>query len=267
MKYILLLPLLVFSLLLFAQENNTENENDTTFFKIGSTKFIIINDSDTSDTKEDDKFKGHFIGLSMGSNSYIIQNTSAIMLYGTITTHVLELNQPRSWEINIDAIQWSGNIYKEHFGVVTGLGFKFNNYRFKNNYYINNNNNILTAFADSSNSITKSKLTISKIRIPLLLEWQNTIGRKKTQVYFSLGGFASYNIHSHMKYNIKDANGKTKDKIYDTFELNPFQYGIMSRFGVGSIHMYVEYNVSEMFNSGKALPINQFTIGMVLINL
>ncbi len=257
----ILISLLFLSLFANSQEKN----NDTTYFKIGKTKFIVINDKDSLNKKDTVKFSGHFSGLSLGINFF--KFGEANNNYSKITQKDLSLNLPRSWEVNLDPFQWSFNLYKQHFGLVTGLGFKFNNYLFIENRKISIKYDNLISSPDSINNIYKTKMMISKIRIPLMFEWQNKVGRLNKTIYFSAGGFVSYNISSHIKYNFNNDGKKIKEKKENTYYLNPLQYGLMMRFGFGSLDIYAEYNLSEMFTNGKALPINQFSVGIVLINL
>jgi len=257
-KLYILLFLLV-SLFVYSQEE----DNDTTFFKFGSTKFIIINDDDTSKIKEVE-FRGHFVGFSFGINSLNIQANN--FGEGKVNNNVLQLEELRSWEVNLDFYQHSINLYKEHFGIVTGLGFKFNNYRFKNKYRIINATDSVYAVMDTVNNFYKSKLSISKIRVPLIFEWQNRIGRKHRLIYFSAGVYGSYNILAYTKYNYKRDGQKVKEKYYDTYQLNPLQYGAIVKFAYGAFEIYAEYNLSEMFINEKAAPVNQFSVGLVLLD-
>jgi hypothetical protein len=251
--------LLFTSLILFSQENN----NDTTFFKIGGSKIIIIGSDSIKNNNPD--FRGHFVGFSIGLN---LLNTSPSSNYtsGNINEQVLELNEIRSWEVNFDFFQHSFNLYKEHFGLVTGLGLKFNNYRFKNYYRIINTSDSIYAVEDTINNFYKTKLSITKLRIPLIFEWQNKIGRKHRLIFVSAGVFGSYNIVSYMKYNYKRDGNKIKEKIYETYQLNPFQYGVAFKFAYGIFEIYAEYNISKMFITDKAISVNQFSVGLVLVD-
>ncbi len=238
--------------------------NDTTFFKFGKTKVIIIG-SDTSANKKPD-FRGHLVGFSLGLNMMNIKSSSDFNQLGQINEDVLELNEIRSWEVNFDFFQHSFNLYKNHFGIVTGLGLKFNNYRFKNYYRIINTTTSISAVEDTVNNFYKTKLTINKLRIPLIFEWQNKIGRKHRLIFVSAGVFGSYNIVSYMKYNYKRDGNKIKEKIYENYQLNPFQYGVIFKFAYGVFEIYAEYNFSEMFYPNMAVPVNQFSVGLVLLD-
>jgi len=259
MSKLYILVLLFVSYSVFSQEVN----NDTTFFKLGNSKVIIINGDSSSIKKAD--FRGHLVGFSLGLNMLNIKQSSDNN-DEQINNQVLDLNVAKSLEVNFDFIQHSFNLYKKHFGIVTGLGLKFNNYKFKNYYRIINTSDSIYAEEDTINNFYKTKLTITKIRIPLTFEWQNRVGRKHRLIFLSMGVFGSYNIVSYMKYNYKRDGNKIKEKKYENYQLNPFQYGLIFKFAYGALEVYAEYNLSEMFYSNKTVPVNQFSIGLVLVD-
>ena len=69
-----------------------------------------------------------------------------------------------------------------------------------------------------------------------------------------------------MKYNYKHDGNKIKEKLYENYQLNPFQYGFILKFAYGVFEIYAEYNISEMFYANKAVPVNQFSLGLVLLD-
>lgn len=244
--------------LAFAQ-NKEQSEQDTSFFKFGGTKILFITDT-TYVPKE--KFSGHFASLSFGINSFIQGESSEYF-----DAKALELNLGRSWEFNADAFDISFNLYKQHFGVLTGLGFKFQNYRLANNYLIYNDKEHTYSELDTVTNYTKSKLAINSVRVPVLFEWQNTYGRKHREIYFSAGMTFSYRMVSFMKYNYKIDGEKRKDKKFADYHLNPFQYTILAKLGIGEFEFYFEYNLSKMFKSGEGIDANQFSVGLILLDL
>jgi hypothetical protein len=255
MKYTYIKILFVFfSLNIFAQ-----TENDTAFFQIGGTKIFFVND--TNYTPEE-KFKGHYSSLSIGINAFT-QNKSNDFF----PVEAMNINIERSWEFNLDFMDLSFNLYKKHFGIVTGLGFKFQNYRLSENYKIYNDAKHVYAEIDTTINYSKIKLAINSFRIPLLFEWQNTFGRKNRQIYISTGGFISYRMASFLKYNYTLNDEKRKDKNFADYHINPLQYGILLKIGISEFEIYMEYNISKMFDSNEGIDANQFSVGLILLEL
>lgn len=264
----LLIILFIFSL------TNLFSQSDTTFFRLGSTKFIVFTDTSASVKKHTEKYKGHIAGITLGINSLnIIEQKSILMnvpspVEGTVLSKsALELDQVRSWEFGINVMEFNFGLYDNRFGISTGLGFNFNNYRFKNNYRIYDTDTKVVSALDTIYNFRKSKMMVSSIKIPVIIEFQSKKNKKdKRLFYINAGMFASYNMSSHMKYVYDRNNEKVKVKNYESFYLNPFQYGITARIGIGFFEIYAEYNISEMFKDNEDLHVNQFSIGVVLIN-
>jgi len=254
---------------------NLFSQSDTTFFRLGSTKFIVFTDTSVSVKKHTEKYKGHLASVTVGVNSLNIVEKNNITTIdapqpqeGTILSKTaLELDQARAWEFGFSVMEFNFGLYDNRMGISTGLGFNFNNYRFKNNYRIYNIEDKVVSALDTVYNFRKSKMTISTIKIPLIFEYQSKKNKKdKRLFYINVGVFASYNMAQHMKY-VYDRNGeKIKEKNYETFHLNPFQYGVTARMGIGFLEIYAEYNISEMFKKNDDLQVNQFSVGVVLLD-
>ena len=248
------------------------SQSDTTFFRIGSTKFIVFTDSSFITKKKEEKFKAHLAGVTTGINSLIVSEKDA---YKTLIANnkpvlekeALQLDQIRAWEFGFNIMEFNFGLYDNRFGVSTGLGFNINNYRFKNNYRIYNTDEKVVSSIDSTYEFIKSKMTVSYIKLPVVIEFQSKKNKKGNSVfYINAGMFVAYKMSSHMKYLYREHSEKVKNKSYENFHINPLQYGVNARIGIGFLEIYAEYNISEMFLNNEDLKVNQFSIGFVLIN-
>ena len=264
----------LFIILFVLSLTNLFSQSDTTFFRLGSTKFIVFTDTSISVKKHTEKYKGHLAGITLGINSLnIVENNTTLtntpkLQEGTILSKsALELDQVRSWEFGMNVMEFNFGLYDNKFGVSTGLGFNFNNYRFKNNYRIYDTENKVVSELDTVYNFRKSKMTVSSIRIPVIFEFQSKKNKKDNRLfYINAGMFASYNMSSHMKYVYDKNNKRIKERNYETFYLNPFQYGVTARIGIGFLEIYAQYNISEMFTNNDDLKVNQFSVGVVLLD-
>jgi len=254
---------------------NLFSQSDTTFFRLGSTKFIVFTDTSISVKRRKEKYKGHLAAITIGVNSLNVEkkNNTMIMIAPEpqegveLSESALELDQMRAWEFGFNVMEFNFGLYDNRVGVSIGLGFNFNNYRFKNNYRIYNTDKKVVSALDTVYNFRKSKMTISSVKIPLIFEYQSKKNKKDNSLfYINAGMFISYNMSQHMKY-VYDKNGeKIKERDYETFHLHPFQYGVTARIGIGFLEIYAEYNISEMFKDNNDLKVNQFSVGVVLIN-
>jgi hypothetical protein len=220
-------------------------------------RFYDVDDDD--DKIKNPRFRGHWAGFEWGVNNFLDDDMS-ISREGD--NAFMDLNTGRSWAINMNFAQYSLGFGTSHFGAVTGLGLEFNNYFFDNDNTIAEINDQVVGI--DTTGVSKSKLTTSFLRIPLILEVQfpNTIRAKR--VFISVGIVAGLKLGSHTKVVYKDDGGKSRDKNNDDFNINPFRYGVTARVGFGSVSVFGDYYITPMFVSDKGPSLHPFTIGMAM---
>jgi len=146
-------------------------------------------------------------------------------------------------------------------GLLTGLGLEFSNYFFDNDNTIHEMSDLIVADSLDGN-VSKSKLTTTYLRVPLILEVQfpNTI--RAHRVFLSAGIVAGLKLGSHTKVVYKDDGGKNKDKNRDDFNINPFRYGLTARLGFGNMSFFGDYYFSPLFVEDKGPELHPFTVGL-----
>lgn len=259
----------------------SDKGGDTVEVRLGN-KVMKITDSD-SDSKieiEDrvykaenekngrkGKFKGHWSFIELGMNTF---TTPDYGLYSgtdfTPSNEFLELNYNKSTEFNINPFHVSlgiingKNRHSAKLGIVSGLGFNFNNYTFDNNITLTKTDNRLTPVDLAlENGITakKSKLTTTYLTVPLMLEFTLPGG----DAFISAGAIGALKLGSHTKYK----TDSKKEKERGDFYLNPFRYGFTARIGYKSLSLYGTYYVSDMFQENKGPVATPFSIGIGLL--
>ena len=109
-------------------------------------------------------------------------------------------------------------------------------------------------FVDIPN-LQKSKLAASYLDIPIFLE----VGTRRW-LNFGIGGYVGYNITSWTK--IKYSNGQ-KEHDRQNYFLTPFRYGVSAQVGIGSVKVFANYDLNELFLKDKNAPqINAFSFGL-----
>jgi hypothetical protein len=154
-------------------------------------------------------------------------------------------------------------LYKNYVALTTGIGFQFNRLMFENN-------TVLIPFKDSIQTFesgipyTKNMLKASYITVPLLLQF-NTSKNHGKSFHFAVGGQVAIKLGSRSK-QVYDVDGDKKRDIYKSdYNLNPFQYGLTARVGYGKVNVFANYNLSEVFKSGKGPKLYPFQIGVSLL--
>jgi hypothetical protein len=204
------------------------------------------------------KFKGHWSGIDIGTNSFANVN------YKGFTPNFMDLNQNKSLELSINFASHSIGLQKnkQNIGIVTGFGLTFSDYRFSNPYTIKNVNGMVVPELLDNNGLSKSKLSVYYLTIPILFEFQLPVNSNKDKLYMSGGFIGGVKIASHTK--VKIDGDKSKDR--SDLNINPFRYGATVRFGFEDINIFGTYYFSTFFKNGRGPEMFPFTIGIGLMD-
>lgn len=79
------------------------------------------------------------------------------------------------------------------------------------------------------------------------------------------GVYGGYRIGSHTKMKFDDTNGeKQKDKIKDSFHINPFKYGFRGQVGWDFFDLFFNYDLTEFFDEDVNAPrLTPVTFGVI----
>ena len=198
-------------------------------------------------------------GIDLGVNGFADEDYS---MYGG--NEFMELNQPKSLEVNINFWEYNIGLQKNrnNIGLVTGMGLSYNNYKFDNPYTIEKVDGIIEPVTLDADNYEKSKLTVTYLTIPLMMEFQIPVNDHSNKLFLSGGIEGSLNIGSHTKVKW---DGK-KEKERGGFNINPFQYAAVCRVGLKDISLYASYNLNPLFKDDKGPVLTPFTIGISFIN-
>jgi hypothetical protein len=246
-------------------------DGDTIRIDLGSGKRKIVivdgNEGVRIKTKRCNirRFKGNWAGLELGVNGYLTPEGSLNMPKGY---EFLELKYEKSTNFNINFFQQSFNLINNHFGLVTGMGIKWVNYRFSNSVILSGDSAQIYGYKDTdpTRNYTKSKLTASYLMIPVLFEYQTNSHHRSNSFHISLGVIGGLRMGSHSKqvyYNV-DGGGKQKQKGKDSFHLQPFVLDATARIGWGPINLFATYSLIDMFREDRGPELRPFTIGVIL---
>lgn len=247
----------------------SENE-DTIRLKTGNgrNEIVIIDNGNRIDIKKrkitgDNYFKGNWSGLEFGINGYLTPSRSIDMPQGY---EFMELKYEKSVNFNINFFQQSFNLIGNRFGVLTGMGLQWYNYRFNNNVVLTNDSNKLGGYLDNdaNKSYLKSKLTASYLVVPVILEFQTNPYHNSNSFHISAGVIGGIRLGSHTKQIFENNGSANKPKMYDSFYLQPFRLDATARIGWGPINIYANYSLMEMFRKDKGPVLYPFTLGLVL---
>jgi hypothetical protein len=284
MKHFLfiLLAIAAFNLNLKAQESTTDAKSvgknqelvvikdtvklsgnqDTTIVRIGKKDVKVITHRNNTEillgknkTKKHhaEKFTGHWQGLDLGFNGFDNANYSMYEV-----ADFMSVNQGKSHEVGLNLWNLNIGVYKSYIGLVSGIGFTFNDYKFENRYTIVKSTDRIEPVSLDYDDLSKTKLSVAYLNVPLLLEFQIPVNQNAGRVYINAGILGSVKLGSHTKVK----HGGSKDKDYSGFNINSFKYDATARIGYQDIGLYAKYSMNSLFQDGKGPDLTPFTIGI-----
>ncbi len=237
-----------------SMDSTTVSSRDTTRLNIGKTEVLFISPNRTKKDKKTSK--PIWAGFELGLNSYLDRSGSFSLPAGLDNW---DLRQEKSVSAALNFYQKDIQFGKSNVWLFTGLGITWNNYRFDNNVHLAQGN-VTSALRDTSSSITylKSKLTMSYLTVPVMLEFFTSKNEKKA-FHLGAGAMLGLRIGSHTKQKIEIDGDIKKLKAHESFNLNPFRYGFRVAVGYGKFNLFADYYASTLFkdNKGPVLyPVN-----------
>lgn len=219
---------------------------------------------DTDEDKAEDRrrsrrhFTPHWSGFEFGMNNFM---TSDYSLSLPTELNYLDINTGKSFNVNFNIVQLGMGLSR-HFGLVTGLGFELNNYKFEGNNSITKDADgvIIPFYPEPGIEFDKSKFSTAYFTMPLLLEAQVPV-RYRNTVNIAAGMIGGIKIGSHTKMVYHDG-GKQKIKESDDFSLSVLRYGPTVRIGYEAFQIYATYYMNGLFLENKGPELYPFQIGV-----
>lgn len=281
MKYA---SLTLMSLLLTVLSANAQTESDTTQIKLGGTKVVIINEEDSteivSDTTavgwDDDDFTSEdelrdeltfFSGLDLGMNLLVTKSGSTTMETGNEWL-TLDYARSLSWRINV--LEQKIPIYRNHVGILVGLGLTYNSYGLRNNVRIESNStaNPDTIFAysvpDSIASFNKNKLRATYLHVPLMLELNTSENPDKT-FHLAMGVIGGVKIGSITKQEWNFEGDEITERRKQDFNMTPLTLDASARIGYRNFTLFASYGLTPLFKKGNGPEVYPVTVGLSVV--
>lgn len=238
-------------------------DGDSTKIAIGNRSLVVDEDGNVEFKRNKiNKFKGHWAGFEMGVNGYVDKdfNNDVPAEYDFLT-----LKYEKSTEVNINFFEQNINLANNKLGLVTGLGLRWNNYRFANNVILEPDSAQIYGYRDYSRDWKKSKLVVNYLTLPLLLEYQTNRFSNTNSFHIAAGMVLGWRYATHTKMLYFD-NGRQKPKQHDSFHLEPFRYDATVRIGWGIINLYATYSLNTLFKENRGPELYPFAMGITFVN-
>lgn len=249
----------------------SNNEGDTVSVRIGKRVFDVIEGQDGTEVrtakkaKEDKsskKFQGSWQGIGLGMNT-LTKNNYSMYSGGPYSEEgeFFDINHAKSLTFDLNFAEFAFANEKKTFALVSGLGVSFMDYRFDKAMTVAKDDELgYIVPVELSGDVKKTKLSVSYLTAPLLLEVKTPLRMGNERLSLAAGVVGGLNIGSHTKVKYDDA----KDKERRNFNINPLKYDLTGRIGLGDFVLYANYGMTSMFKANKGPEINPLTIGLVL---
>lgn len=245
----------------------SDSKRDSTTFNFKKKKFVIINkdkDSDSNISLNDDKDDfHHWGGFGMGVNGWLSNGNISLPK----TQNYMDLNYGKSLNFQLNPFEKDFHLYKNYLNLVTGIGFEWNQYEFRNKTKLNPDSSYTYGVIDTTNvySYKKNRLKSTFINVPLLLEYNSNKDPEKA-FHIAVGVIGGYKLGSRTR-QIVELNGNTiKFVKKDDYNINPFRVNAHASIGYRNFTLYADYALTPLFERGKGPELYPFTIGLKLVS-
>jgi hypothetical protein len=240
--------------------------NDTTIVRIGKKDVKVVDDENGTEIlwgkskhKKDksDGFNGHWEGVEFGFNGFDKPDYSD---YNGL--EFMALNQGKSTAFNFNFYELNIGLAKSYVGLVSGMGLSFNSYRFDNPFTLQKGASRTEPLPLDPENLSKTKLAVSYINVPLLLEFQIPVNNNEGRLFINAGLVGGVKIGSHTK--VKQDNNK--EKVRSGFNMNSFNYAATARIGYKDVSLFATYSLTPLFQTGKGPELTPFSIGISFLD-
>lgn len=207
--------------------------------------------------KELKSIQTKFLLFDLGLNNYFATGLSSNF---PAPYDPLVPNPGKSWVVNLHLFNQRLNLIDHHLWLSYGAFFEFNSYKYNSEEFMIPRLDSV-AFQSSEVALKKNKLACTYIGIPVMLRYESNRSNLNHSFHIAAGGFGEYLIGSHTKTK---STSNDKIKQHDDFNLNRFRYGITGRIGYGWASLFVNYSLSELFESGTGPVLYPASAGLAL---
>jgi len=206
------------------------------------------------------KFDGHWDGFGMGFANFADGSFHFNDIDG------VSLRSGKSLEYNLNVLEKSFPLSrKADFALVTGMGMRWSRYRLDENKYVKEVDGI-TGLHPAPDGIhySASKLNITSLTIPLLIEWQSKHCRHD-DFFVSAGVVGVVKTTSSSRVAYKNESGKKQsEKVDGGMNIRPVTMDFLFQIGYDWLGIYAKYSPMGLFEKDKGPKVHPVSIGLQL---
>jgi len=236
--------------------------------------------------KRKSKFDGHWGGIELAINGY---NTSDFNMNFPKEYEYMDLTFPKSMAFYLNLLEYNISFSKnQKWGMLSGLGFEWHNYRFLQDVWLEAHDGALQGFYFLGDPVKKTKLMVSYMTVPVIFEFQTNNKSRTNSFHVGVGVVGGLRIGSHTKAKVESRNSTyqlinpnweypddivlasyttsgTKIKNHDDFYLNPVKLDVTARVGWSHLNLFATYSLTPMFREKRGPELYPWAIGITLL--
>lgn len=211
----------------------------------------------------------HSLSFDVGTNNFLKDGES----FPDASNDAYTVRPFGSWYVGINSVQRTRVANK--FYLEWGLGISWYNFKFEDSRTTiqKDDNGVMFVSDPRDLNYQKSKLTASYINasfVPVLDFGEN---RRKPMLFdnshsdsfrIGAGPYVGYRIGSYLKQVYKDNGDREKERTRDSYYLDNLRYGARLQVGYRDVDLFFNYDLNDIFASGRGPSLNAFSFGLIL---
>ena len=275
------LLLLTGNLATTAQDDTTTEEttSDTTRVSLGDLKVILIDSDSSTDTTSvidiiDDGIDGddeltHWGGLDVGAN-FLMTSDNKMNFEGDDAW--MDLNHARSLNWSLNVYEEKIKIFKNYVGIITGLGVGWSSYTFRDSVHLQTSTinvdgqavDSLYGVYDASVGLSKNKLRVSQLKIPVLLEFNTSLDNERS-FHIAAGIIGNWNFSNVYKQEYEQDGYAHEHRSKGDFHIRQLSADAMVRVGYSNFTLFAQYGMQSLFNDNEGPEVYPVTVGLSVV--
>ena len=168
-----------------------------------------------------------------------------------------------STNVNLYFMRQRFNLVNHKLNLEYGIGLNFHKIMFDNPIVMDRTDGVLSFNYEPDIGLRKSRLNSTYLTIPLLLNFESNPGNSRRSFRVAAGVYGNTRLGSNFKQKFR--RERIKDR--DSFNLSPFRWGLAGQIGYGPVNFYVNYSMTDVFESSKnsGYEISMVSAGFILI--
>jgi hypothetical protein len=209
----------------------------------------------------------HSFNFDLGTNNFLTPSAA----FPNQNNEAYSVRPWGSWYVAINSIERTRLSRK--FFLEWGVGVSWYNFKFENDRLRMSKDADGVIFTEDQRDLNfvKSKLTATYLNASLvpLLDFG---GRSRRAMIFDggyhggfrigIGPYAGYRIDSYTKAVVKEDGDKRRERDHDSYYLNNVRYGLRLQIGFRATDLFFNYDMNELFATGKGPKLNAFSFGL-----